>query len=409
MYAARIVLWTDDPGRGGVAQYNHVLLLALRSAGHDVHLVQSRANTPLVTAQKAAGVFHHWLDYDTSADFAKTLTDADTPDALFRQLRPDLVVFSDGCPLSNFAARQVACARRVPFLCVVGFVAEYLARQFPACLPLLARHYASAREVVAVSRENLDLLRRAFGLGPHRGRVIHYGRPAAYFAPPNTDTRARLRAELGLNDDHVLVLTSARLAPVKGHRHLLGAIADLVAAGQASNARYVWLGNGELRSSLEADIARLGLADRIHLLGHRWDGPDWLDAADIFLLPSEHEGMPLAIMEAMAKGLPVAASSVSGIPEELADTGRLLPNPRTSPAEARRALAHTLNEWAHDTDLRARLGAAARARACTLFREERMLADTLALISTHLPARSHPATASTSRPPSLAPLGASTP
>jgi tetratricopeptide (TPR) repeat protein len=106
---------------------------------------------------------------------------------------------------------------------------------------------------------------------------------------------------------------------------------------------------------------------------------DWLDAADIYAHPSEAEGMPLAVMEAMAKGLPVIATAVGGIPEELGDTGRLLPPP-TDPAATGQALADAITAWAADPDRRRATGAAGRQRAQALFREERMLAETLGVI-----------------------------
>ncbi len=107
---------------------------------------------------------------------------------------------------------------------------------------------------------------------------------------------------------------------------------------------------------------------------------DWYDAADIFVLTSHLEGMPLSIMEAMAKGLPVVASAVSGIPEELGDTGCLLPDPSVSPGKTVDALAHTLSRWSSDPELRARVGAAAHARADHMFREARMIKRSLELV-----------------------------
>jgi glycosyltransferase involved in cell wall biosynthesis len=95
--------------------------------------------------------------------------------------------------------------------------------------------------------------------------------------------------------------------------------------------------------------------------------------------------MPLSIMEAMAKALPVAASGVSGIPEELGPTGKLLPDPRTRREDAIRELSRTIELWTRDPDLRRRTGAACRERALELFREETMLSRTLDLLRVHLP------------------------
>lgn len=384
----RILLWTDDPERGGVAHYNHALLLALAARGDAVVCVQSPSSSPLVAAQKEAGVEHVFLPYDSAAEFGRTVIDMDLPRAVLQRHRPDLVVFSDCCPVSNLAARQAALALRIPFVVVVGFAAAYLAKQFAPCLPLLARHHAAAREVVAVSEENLQLLRRFFGLRADRGRVIHYGRPEAFFEDVDSARRARLRAELGLPTDAVVALTSARLAKLKGHHHLLAALARLARSDRARELHLLWLGDGEQRPALEAEIARLGLGleKRVHLLGRRWDAADWADAADFFCLPTDYEGMPLAIMEAMAKGLPVIATAVSGIPEELGDTGRLLPDP-AGPGGAERLVAElteALADWTADAALRRRLGEAARDRARAMFRESRMLAQTLAVLDAAL-------------------------
>mgnify|MGYP003650437034 FL=1 len=323
--------------------------------------------------------------FDTSAEFGRGLTDLDTPAQILGQVSPDLVVFSDGCPLSNLAAREHARTSGLPYFCVVGFAAPYLARQFAQGIPLLARQYAAAGEVVAVSRHNLDLLHRNFGLPHGLGRVIHYGRPDTFFAPRRDDVRTALRAQLGLAPDTVLALTTARLTKIKGYLHLLSAVASLRAAGRARNVHYVWLGEGDQRPQLETEIRHLGLEKRISLLGHRWDTADWYDAADCYLLPTENEGMPLAIMEAMAKGLPIAASAVSGIPEELANTGVLLPDPTQRPTDAVRLLAQTIDRWSTSPADRHRLGRAAHDRATQCFREARMLQETVQLIENLLP------------------------
>ena len=389
-----VVLYTDDPESGGVAQYNHTLLLGLVSAGYRVSCVQSRCENPLIEEQRRHGVAHHWLDYHTGREFARTVTDAAPAERIFAADRPDLIIFSDCCPVSNLAARETALRLGLPYVVVIGFVGTYLAKNFAAQLPTLARHYAAARAVVAVSQDNLGLLRRHFGLSADAGEVVHYGRPEKFFAPRDPAVRARLRAELKLPVDAVVGFTAARLTAIKGYGYQLDAIARLSKDGAAANLHFVWAGDGDQRAALASEIKRRGLDGRVHLLGHRWDVADWYDAADIFVLPSEVEGMPLAIMEAMAKGLPVAATAISGIPEELGDTGKLLPDGQTARARLVSELADTLTQWAGDAVLRARLGAAARARAEAMFREERMIARTLALVRQSLaPAESATLTA----------------
>jgi glycosyltransferase involved in cell wall biosynthesis len=381
-----VLVYTDDPQHGGVAQYNHALLLALAASGQRATCVQTASDSPLAQQQRAAGVRHVFLDYDTGRDFRRTLEDGSAARRIFEAERPDLIVFSDCSPVSNFAAREVARKSGIPYVVVVGFVGSYLAKNFAAYLPALAEQYRAARAVVAVSQENLDLLRRQFGLPTDAGQVIHYGRPAEFFTPRNESVRARLRAELGLPADAVLCFTAARLTGVKGFGYQLQAAARLGEMAAGRPVHFVWAGEGEQRGEIERETAHLGLTDRVHLIGQRWDVADWYDAADIFVLPSHLEGMPLAIMEAMAKGLPVIATAVSGIPEELGATGKLLPDPAKDPAGVIRGLIETISAWAADAGLRARLGAAARARAEAMFREELMTGRTLCLLAECCPA-----------------------
>ncbi|CAM2818002.1 glycosyltransferase family 4 protein [Rariglobus hedericola] len=388
--APRILLYTDDPERGGVAQYNHSVLMELVARRHMALCVQTLSKSPLVIAQHAAGVIHEWLPYDTAAEFGRTVVDMEAPRAIFQRHRPDLIIFSDCCPVSNIGARQAALALHIPFVIVVGFAAAYLARQFAPCLPILARHYAAAREVVAVSEENLQLLRSHFGLSTERGRVVHYGRPDVFFTPTDAVLRKKLRMQLAVSEKTVIALTTARLARLKGHHHQLAALHKLLKTGRGENLHLLWVGDGDQRHALEASIRQLGLHSRVTLLGHRWDTADWYDTADFFVLPTDYEGMPLAIMEAMAKSLPVAASAVSGIPEELGPTGRLLPDPALDANATVTALAAIFAEWSEDSALRQHLGKAAQERANELFRESLMLERTLALVEAHLPIPTHP-------------------
>ncbi|MDX2243333.1 MAG: glycosyltransferase [Leptolyngbyaceae cyanobacterium bins.302] len=378
-----ILLYTDEPGVGGIAQYNHSLLMALVRRGDRVTAVQSYRDNPLLTAQQQAGIQHDWLAFDTMADFQRTFTDTTDAQAALQQYQPDLIVFSDGCPLSNFAAKQVAIELQIPFVIVVGFVAPNLSHHFPEgvnpapILTRLAGYFDRAKAVVAVSQNNLELLRSLFHLPAHQGQVIHYGRPPQYFEPYRQEVRDRLRTELQLPANAVLCFTPARLEPIKGYQYQLNAILRLQQAGNLGQLHFAWAGEGSLQEWLEQAIQQEALGDRIHLLGQRWDVVDWLDTADIFVLPSEVEGMPLAIMEAMAKGLPIVATAVSGIPEELGDTGVLLPDPTVNPEGTVQGLTETLPSLATVAQRRKAIGQAGQQRAKQMFREERMIQETL--------------------------------
>jgi glycosyltransferase involved in cell wall biosynthesis len=154
-----ILLYTDDPGLGGVAQYNHELLSKLITLNYQVTCVQTKSDNPLVVQQKELGIQHCWLEFDTIKEFGRTLLYQVDAQNIFTTYQPDFIIFSDSCPLSNFAAKQVAIQLQIPYIAVVGFVAPYLAERFASYLDELSHQYTQAKAVIAVSNENLKLLR----------------------------------------------------------------------------------------------------------------------------------------------------------------------------------------------------------------------------------------------------------
>ncbi|MCI0490565.1 MAG: glycosyltransferase [Blastocatellia bacterium] len=137
--------------------------------------------------------------------------------------------------------------------------------------------------------------------------------------------RERLCRELGFNPDAKIIGMVARLQPVKGHRFFIEAAAQLIET--EPKARFVLVGDGPLRSEIEAQAAELGLNGRLAMLGDRDDASRLVAAFDLFALSSLHEGLPNAVMEAMAAGVPVIATAVGGTRELIADgeTGYLVP------------------------------------------------------------------------------------
>ena len=169
--------------------------------------------------------------------------------------------------------------------------------------------------------------------------------------------RARVRASLGITDDEVLSLTVANLRKNKDYPSLLRAARSALDA--EPRLRFAAVGQGPLVAEVEALHAELGLGDRFALLGFRRDVPALMAAADIFTLSSAHEGLPVAVMEAFAAGLPVVATTVGGLPQQVTSGVEGLLVPPGDPT----ALAHALTTVAGDRDLRARMADAALARA----------------------------------------------
>ena len=167
------------------------------------------------------------------------------------------------------------------------------------------------------------------------------------------ELRDAVRAELGIPDDELLVLTVAGLRWPKGYDVLLPAARTALDGGAA--VRFVAVGDGPLRSDLEMQHAALDLGDRFTFLGEREDVPRLLAAADMFVLPSRQEGLPLALMEALSAGLPIVATDVGEL-ANLLDNGV---NALVVPSELPPALADAIVELSNRPELRARLGAAA--------------------------------------------------
>jgi predicted O-linked N-acetylglucosamine transferase (SPINDLY family)/glycosyltransferase involved in cell wall biosynthesis/GT2 family glycosyltransferase/SAM-dependent methyltransferase len=376
----RILVYTDDPGQGGAAHYNHALLLALVEAGAQVACAQPRGEGPLVQAQAQGGIQHCWTAYNPVVDFGRSFVDEDDARRILEQARPELVFFSDCCAFSHLAAKQAVLARDIPFVVICHSEATYLAERFARYLPTVQVQLERARAVIGVSQSSLGVMRRHFGLAADKGQVIYNGCAENYFAPADPAGRSRLRADLALPADAVLCFTAARLDAGKCHQLQLEAIRRLRDSGRLGALHFAWAGDGDLRPQLEQQVKALKLEDRVHLLGYRWDVRDLMGAADIFVLTTLYEAMPLCILEAMARGLPVLASAVGGIPEELGETGILLPDPNLDPQKTISTLANALVGLAADAPRRQAMSAAGKARAQQLFSARRMLESTLAVM-----------------------------
>ena len=380
----RVLLYAEDHGVGGLAHFNHSLMCKLAADGYQVISVQTQASNPLIVEQKQLGIEHIWLDYDTIKEFLRVSYNLGDAEKIYAQAQPDLIIFSDGSPIANFAAKQVAIKQNIPYIVTLGYIGrnyETFDRgdQVPY-FHAVSYQYGLAKAVVAVSQENFKLFKRIFKAHLERGKVIYYGRPDSYFEPPNLSNRLRLRQEQGIPEEAVVCFTAARLTPIKGYQYQLQAIAKLKNLPIWPQLYFVWAGPGStthdnMEPELRATVSELGVNEQIKFLGQRWDVADWLDASDIFILSSQAEGMPLAVMEAMAKGLPVIATAVSGIPEELGDTGKLIADPNIDPKKTVKELAETVELWVNNPELRRLTGQACKVRSEELFKEERMLLE----------------------------------
>lgn len=219
-----------------------------------------------------------------------------------------------------------------------------------------------SRALVGVSVATANELRRALPSAAARVCVVPNGIP---FVAGN---RAAARASLRLGESSRLILAVGNLYPVKGHDILLHAFA-LIANDPAAAAWSVAIaGRGEAEMALRQLAAELGIGGRVHLLGLRSDVPDLLAAADLFVLPSRSEGLPLALVEAMGASLPIVSTEVGGIAEVVRRDIEATLVPPENPAQMAAALVRLIS----NAERREALGRAARARATSAYSVESM-------------------------------------
>jgi len=185
------------------------------------------------------------------------------------------------------------------------------------------RLVARLARMVAVSEDVRLFLADRIGISHSRITVIPNGVPLNH-APCDKRTSA-LRESLDLHQRNHVVGVVGSLYPVKGHRYLIEGSPQVI--DRFPHVVFLIVGRGGLREELEAHTRQLGVASHFRFLGHRDDVSDILAICDIFVLPSLSEGMPLALLEAMAAGIPIVATKVGGVPEVIKDgeTGILVP------------------------------------------------------------------------------------
>jgi glycosyltransferase involved in cell wall biosynthesis len=173
--------------------------------------------------------------------------------------------------------------------------------------------------------------------------------PNAVRSQRSIATRDEIRRNFGLQSNHFVFVTVARLTEQKGHRHLIEAFGRI--CEQLPTARLLLIGEGGLREELTSLAGECGVGSRTIFAGAINGVASFLSAFDVFVLPSLWEGMPLAVLEAMSAGLPVIATRVAGTPEIVEDgiTGLLV-----DPAQPRQ-LANAMTTLFHSPAMRQHL------------------------------------------------------
>jgi glycosyltransferase involved in cell wall biosynthesis len=267
---------------------------------------------------------------------------------LLRDLRPDLVLTHGwGGSDALLAARMVGIRRVIH--AEDGFLPDEAARQrFPR---LVARRILLRipRRVVCPSQTLVRIANRMWWLPTHKICYIPNGVDAAGFSSGSPEVVTAARRHLGCMNGEVIVGTVGRLGAEKNHARLIRAFATVAARRPA---RLAIVGDGPERESLARLARNLGLADRVIFTGQTDRPVDYYRAMDIFALSSDTEQMPIALLEAMAVGLPIVSTDVGDVREMVATGNRV----HVIPPEQEDAYASALDALADAPHARVRLG-----------------------------------------------------
>jgi phosphatidylinositol alpha-1,6-mannosyltransferase len=351
--------------------------------GHEVHIV-APWHPRITRAPSEDGVFFHFFKYSPSPAL-NVFGYAAGLHADVTLKRAAWLVAPLAIAAGWFKAMRVAQKRRATVMhghwVVPGGVIAAAAR--PA-LPLVVSLHgsdvfvaersapagAAARRVFgragAVTACSQDLASRAVALGaaPDRLEVVPYGVDTARFGPRARSQDDARRATLGVPAGVPLLVTAGRLVRKKGFEYLIDAL-PMVAAHPG--ARLVIAGDGDLAGELRERARAAGVADRVHFAGNLPQDTvgAWFAAADVVVIPSVRDdsgnvdGLPNTVLEALAAGAPVVATTAGGIASAIRDGESGLLVAERDP----RALAAAISALLDDPDRAARLGRAARAAA----------------------------------------------
>ncbi len=172
------------------------------------------------------------------------------------------------------------------------------------------------KTITLTEKEKKEYL--ALGIGvPGEYECIYNGIDVDKYCDPDLSVKAE-RRRLNISTTATVLLTVGRLVHVKGHRHLLEAVASM-GHEESADVHCLIIGDGDLREELESQAHELGISEKISFLGHQNNITPFLMISDLFVLPSLNEGFGLVVIEAMASGLPIIATNVGGVPEIVKD------------------------------------------------------------------------------------------
>jgi len=223
-----------------------------------------------------------------------------------------------------------------------------------------------ANLLVAVSERVQQIAIEDDGIMPEKVKVILNGIEPLKPALPSSEIRKQLQTEVQVPPFQFIVLSVGRVTAQKGQIYLLRAIPDILEC--FPDTVFLIAGEGPLRKHLQAEAVKMGVDQYIHFLGTRSDIPDLLSVADLFVMPSLSEGMPIALLEAMDMSVPVVVSNLEQISAFVTHKQHgLLVEPKDVSA-----LTNSIVLMLDDKPLREKLGSAGQALVRESYTLDRM-------------------------------------
>lgn len=321
----RILQFINSLGRGGAEKQLAEIVAPLHGDEFQFHVCCLSAKGPFEEPLRAAGVPIEVLGYRGLRDGGRIrLNRVFEPlrmIGIFRKaverIQPDIV--HTWIPVCNFIGAAALSKKKYRHIPLIG--SRVVTGEYRDWKPILAfaEDYAGRRaDLIYCNADAVmqDTVQREPKRDPSIMRVINNGVDLERFAP--AADRAKVRERLGLDTDVPVIICVAALRWHKGHPDLIRAAVKILKTHPKTRFLLAGGDQGE-EEKLRTLVKETGVGAAFDFLGSRDDAPDLLQAADIFAFPSHQEGLPNALLEAMASGLPCVATALPGCKEALAD------------------------------------------------------------------------------------------
>ncbi|MDD5432866.1 MAG: glycosyltransferase family 4 protein [Candidatus Omnitrophica bacterium] len=353
-----ILFLTNHLNVGGVTSYCFTLASGFVKKGHQVLVASSGGK--LINQFRDCGVEYIHIPMKTKSELSpKIILSSLKLTKIIRDRQIDIVH-------SNSRTTQVlGCLlerrTRVTHVSTChGFFKPRFSRKLFGCW---------GKRVIAISEQVKDHLVHDLKVNPKKIKIIHNGIDIKRFQSKLVNSSFEIKKGLGLKNAPVVGII-ARLSDVKGHSYLIEAMKLVVE--RFPETQLLVAGEGKTKNELLAQVEKLGLKQNVYFIDEVSDTNVVLSIMDIFVMPSINEGLGLALMEAMAKGLPVIGSNVGGIKTLLQNgaNGVLFEPKDTS------ALAEAIIDLLKDKGKREKLGLKAQSFISQNFSQEKMISET---------------------------------